>query len=173
MTFCSIFMVDSSFFSPWCEVNNYGKIIFILCLFSTKMDRTYKSHFLGQNFAGFTTYFFEKIIFLNLPTSKSFLWKKAEVYRYPVEKIWVMLLYPFIPIFSIFVTWGCFLGLFWPSRAKKEQKKCKQTNYWPSKIFSKKLHTVGLYFRKKISVLRQLVAELHSFTFWVFFVPSR
>ena len=143
ITFYSILMVDSSFFPEWYEVFNYGKIIFILCLLSTKTRKTYKSKIWGQFFFRFTPYFFEKIIFLKFPTSKIFLWEKLIEHFYPVEKIWSVLLYAFILKIAILTSLRCFLGLFWPSIAKNEQKNVNRQTTHTQKYFHKNCTRFG------------------------------
>ena len=93
-----------------------------------KSKKKFKNFRKNRKFSRFTTWLFQKIFFLKLPTFLKFFLGNTEMYIYPVHKIWDELLYHFIPQIPNLSTWGCFLALFGPSRGEKGQGKGKQTN---------------------------------------------
>ena len=80
------------FVSHWTVRSSYLLFFFLSKEFShflkKKEKKSWKFPQKRGFFSKFTTYFFQKIFFLKLPTSLKIFLEIPEVYFYPVEKIW-------------------------------------------------------------------------------------
>ena len=154
MSFGAIFMVDSSFYQACSKLFIYIKIICIICLFTTEYGPNPQTAFLTSKIFQIYHLLFSKNNFFEVSNFfEIFLRNNWDVYV-PGPKNWNTLLNGITLKNANLVTWGLILAYFWPSRAKKGQKKGKQINYFWTKIAPKKIYVFWLFLKKKIRAVR-------------------